>query len=207
MFKLPTNLRRLRPQTETQFKLPFPAPPNLRIAQLGDGPAFAGVQPFVAERRIELEAYRPQVIVGRAKDMQMVAEMVELRMLDLSSMDHATVVITECGDEPLSDVARVVLWQTFGVPVFEIFTGRDFSVLAAECELHEGWHLEEDVEFDLVHGQLVLDAPGNTGLQTGLLGRIDYEPCPCGRPAPRLMNIRPARKMPQSSSVRLAATA
>ncbi len=201
------RLKRVPAAATHQFRLPFPVSPGVRFAQLGAGPMFGGIKPFQAERRIELEAYRPQVIVGRAKDLQTLAEQVELCVLDLSSVDHAIVVVTECGTAPVSDVARVVLWQTFGVPVFEVFTGLDYSVLAAECELHEGWHLEPDVRLNMLQGELVLDARGNAGLRTGLSGRIDAEPCPCGRTTPRVMSVRPAMVGTGSSRARLAAIA
>jgi phenylacetate-coenzyme A ligase PaaK-like adenylate-forming protein len=153
---------------------------------------FAGIKPFRTGRWVEMEGFRPHVIVGRATDLMSLAEHVELGMLDLSSVDHALIVVTKCGLEPVTDVARVVLWQTFGVPVFEIFTGPDYTVLASECELHEGWHLEADVQLDFLQGELVLNARGNTGLRTGMAGRIDEEPCPCGRSTPRVMNVRRA---------------
>ena len=192
MPKLSSRLRRVTPDAPKGFRLPFPVTPKVRFAQLGVGPMFEGIKQFRAERWVELEGFRPQVIVGRATDLQSIAEQVELGMLDLSSVDHALIVVTQCGLEPLTDVARVVLWQTFGVPVFEIFTSLDYTVLASECELHEGWHLEADVQLDFLQGELVLNAHGNSGLRTGMTGRIDEEPCPCGRSTPRVMNVRPA---------------
>jgi len=67
--------------------------------------------------------------------------------------------------------------------------GPDNSLLAAECEAREGWHLEPDIECWSHDGELILDSPGNYGLRTGLTATIEETACPCGRTTPRLVNI------------------
>ena len=189
MRQVSNNLRRFRSQQATGTKLPFPAPSNLRLAQLNPAPLFDSVEPFTPERWVELEAYRPRVLVGRATELHRLAEQVELGMIDLSCVDHAIIALTASGDNPVSDILRVILWQTFGVPVFELYIGLDQSLLASECEAHEGWHLEPDVHVSLLHDELILDSPGGRGQRTGLTGTLDLEPCPCGRSTPRVLNI------------------
>lgn len=196
MTKFNINLLHARPAEQKRILLPFPAHPNVRIAQLTETPSFVGVQTFVPERWLELETFRPRVLVGYAGELQRLAERVDLGMLDLVCVDHAVVLLTPCGSKPLSDVLRVVLWQSFGVPVFELFVGPDKSLLAFECEAHEGWHLEPGVQLGAFEEELILDSPGNYGLRTGLRGRILEDTCPCGRETPRLMDIAAVRPSP-----------
>jgi hypothetical protein len=196
MTKFNINLLRLQPTQQKRILLPFPADPKVRIAQLTETPRFAGVETFVPERWLELETFRPRVVVGYAGDLQRLAERVDLGIVDLACVDHAVVVLTACGSKPLSDVVRVVLWQSFGVPLFELFMGPDKSLLAFECEAHEGWHLEPGVELRAFEDELILDSPGNYGLRTGLRGRVLKEACPCGRETPRLMDIMAVRPPP-----------
>jgi hypothetical protein len=196
MTKFNINLLRFQPTQQKRILLPFPADPKVRIAQLTETPRFTGVEAFVPERWLELETFRPRVIVGYAGDLQRLAERMDLGIVDLACVDHAVVVLTACGSKPLSDVVRVVLWQSFGVPVFELFVGPDKSLLAFECEAHEGWHLEPGVTLGAFEEELILDSPGNYGLRTGLRGRVLTEACPCGRETPRLMDILAVRPPP-----------
>jgi hypothetical protein len=196
MTKFNINLLRFQPTQQKRILLPFPADPKVRIAQLTETPRFSGVEAFVPERWLELETFRPRVVVGYAGDLQRLAERMDLGIVDLACVDHAVVVLTACGSKPLSDVVRVVLWQSFGVPVFELFVGPDKSLLAFECEAHEGWHLEPGVKLGAFEEELILDSPGNYGLRTGLRGRVLAETCPCGRETPRLMDITAVRPPP-----------
>ena len=127
----------------------------------------------------------------------------------LNSIDHSVFVLTQCGRSPLSDVMRVTLWQAFGVPLFEIFIGSHGRVLAAECEAHEGWHVEPGTHFTLVNGKLFVTAALNKGIETGLTAEMDETLCPCGREGLRLVNIdgHAAWTVRQESAAALAATA
>jgi hypothetical protein len=161
------------------------------------------VEAFWPQRWDELEAFRPQVLVGPATELQRLAERVRLHTIDLKYLDRAIFVLTECGDKPLTDVLRVVLWQTFGVPIYELFMGAGL-LLASECELHEGWHIEPPAAFSIAGNELIIDIPGRHRLRTGLNGHLDYELCSCGREGTRVMNLK---CLPNPGSCRLAATA
>jgi hypothetical protein len=102
-------------------------------------------------------------------------------------------------------VTRVVLWQAFGVPVFEIFTGLDNAILGYECELHEGWHLAPNVDMAETNGELTVEAPGVSPLRTALSGFITNDKCPCGREGPRLLDVERVRRA--EAGELLAATA
>jgi phenylacetate-coenzyme A ligase PaaK-like adenylate-forming protein len=213
--KFKINILRLQPIEKKRVSLPFPTDPKVRIAQLTETPPFEGVEAFIPERWLELERYRPHVILGNTADLQRLAEQVDLGMVDLTCVNHAVVALTACGASPLSDVLRVVLWQSLGVPIFELYIGPDHRLLAYECEAHDGWHLESGVvistfggelmDAELSDGELILDSPGTYGLRTGLCGRITEEACPCGRETPRLMDIVACGKPGVSRSLRASA--
>src|SRR5581483_2647827 len=122
MLRVSTKIRQLRRPRSHRRQLPFPAVPTLRVAQLGSAAtAFDSVEAFPRERWNELESFRPHVLVGSPSDLRRVAELSQRGILDLESIDHAMFALTRCGDQPLSDVSRVVLWQAFGVPLYELF--------------------------------------------------------------------------------------
>ena len=134
-------------------------------------------------------SFQPQVLVGSVSDLRRLAELVQRRAMDLSSLDRAIFAVTRCGDQPVTDISRVVLWQTFGVPVYEIFVGPRGVLLAWECEAHDGWHVDPGTRFSVLKNEIMLDVPGRQPIPTGLTGSIDNETCPCGCPGTRLVNV------------------
>ena len=205
MLQLRTNKTRFRAPSPSRRKLPLPASANVRIAQVSTAyEAFDAAQPFERDRWDELNVFRPSVLVGSAADLLALAELGQRHVLDLRSVDHAVFVLTECGDRPVSDVARVVLWQTFGVPVYELFVARSGILLASECEAHEGWHVDPAVGFSVRDGELIVEGHGRSGARTGLSGAIRIELCACGRRGMRLTNIE---ALPNAQGRTLAATA
>jgi hypothetical protein len=200
---LPVNVSRFRSQGFSRSRLPLASTANLRIAQISDRACFDSVKPFQPERWVEIEQYRPRVLVGFAADLHDLAERAESGLVELSSVDHAVFVLTPCGEAPVTDVLRVVLWQTFGVPVYELFMAAPGMLAASECEAHDGWHVEPGASFWLAKDELLLDIPGRKNIRTGLTASIDANLCPCGRAGSRLMNIA----LRSRSAQRFAATA
>jgi len=84
---------------------------------------------------------------------------------------HSAIVLRRPEDAFLTQPQRDLLWQAFGVPVFEQIIGDCGELLAAECEAHEGLHLES-ASF----------RPAGLPLETA--------PCGCGRKTPRLIPVR-----------------
>jgi hypothetical protein len=194
----PLLLRRRRLQR-------VPAPAKLRTAQITPGARFDS-QYFPSERWHELEQYRPEMLVGSAADLHWLAEKARMAGMQLNSVNHAIFVLTALGDIPAADTLRVVLWQAFGVPVHELFVGADGTVLAGECEAHEGWHVESGCRFYFLMGEeLVADSRHIKGIRTGLSGTLETQPCSCGRPSTRITDVklRPAMR----NRLLLAATA
>lgn len=190
MLKLATNIGRFRPKNRRQRRLPFPATPSQRIAQISAVThPFDLAQLFPCDRWNELQTFRPRVLVGSLSDLRRLSSLAETGEFSLSSVDHALFVLTICGLAPLTDVDRVSLWQAFGVPLFELFLDSHGRLLAAECEAHDGWHIETGSVFTLLDGKLVVDMPMRKGIETGLSGELDATICPCGREGLRVMNV------------------
>jgi len=188
--KVQAKLRQRRSAKNRHILLPFSVSPTLRLAQLSPGPKFADVQPFVLKRWSDLPVLAPNVVVGSLGEMRRLVAKVTCDCLDASCVDRAVVVLTSFGSKPLNDVARVGLWQAFGVPIFELYLGLDRSLLASECDAHEGWHLAPGIgSTALESGELMLQGAGNFGLRTGLRASLDPNTCPCGRRTPRVLEI------------------
>jgi phenylacetate-coenzyme A ligase PaaK-like adenylate-forming protein len=173
------------------------------VAQIADSASFDGVKDFQRGQWTELEHFRPRVLVGAETDLHELAQKVQAGAIELSSVDHAIFVLTGCGDKPLTDVLRVVLWQTFGVPVYELFVPRGGILAASECETHDGWHVQPGATFSLLNDELLVHGFGLKAMRTGFTAVLEPTPCPCGREGMRLMNIS---LRPQTAQ-RLAATA
>ena len=199
------NIKRFRPHNRSRRQLPLPAGSNVRIAQVSNlNGRFDSAQSFCRDRWDQLETFRPGVLVGSEADLRGLAELAQRDFIDLTSVDHAVFVLTACGENPVTDISRVVLWQTFGVPLYELLVDAKNRLLASECEAHEGWHIESCTSFSLLDGELIVNAPGLSDVPTGLTGRIEMELCPCGHRGIRVMDIE---ALTPSAEWALAATA
>jgi hypothetical protein len=170
-------------------KLPLPMASGLRVAQVSArGLLYGEAQYFPLDQHGVLQAFRPQVLIGSATELVTLARRATEGVVDLSSLDRALFVITDCRDVPLRDTSRVVLWQAFGVPIYELLLGGDGTPIASECEAHEGWHAEDGVTFSTVNGELWFQRRRDTAQGTGLVGNIEDAACPCGKSGKRILN-------------------
>jgi hypothetical protein len=96
------------------------------------------------------------------------------------ALTHSVIVLESPGDAPLSNGERERLWRAFRVPVFEQIIGPLGKLLAADCEAHDGLHVEAS-------GMLWADVqwPGY---------RLESAACGCGRKTPRLVCAMPAER-------------
>ncbi len=168
-------------------RLPLLGKDRLRIAQLTAAHAFESAELFPPQRWRKLEAYSPNILIGSTADLQRLVERVDLHTVRLTSLDHSIYVLTEVGDKPLTDVVRVVLWQRFGVPVYELYTDGRGSLLAFECEAHEGWHVEPNSHLAARNGELVWQSTVGNPVRTGLPRHLVMEACACGRAGARMV--------------------
>ncbi|MGH9558076.1 MAG: hypothetical protein ACRD30_02475 [Bryobacteraceae bacterium] len=141
----------------------YPIPPAPRTAVLIPG--------FRRQRKIRVFAsgwceaarrFAPQSIAGT------LAQIDELAHLGISPT-HAVIVLGRERDPRLTQQDRDRLWDALHVPVFEQIIAEDCTLLAAECEAHDGLHVESP---DFITGA----------------NQIDETPCGCGRPTPRLIS-------------------
>lgn len=154
--------------------------------------------PEVARRIARL---RPEVIVCYVSGGVTLARwMIENRF----DMPPPRGVVT--GAEALHESDRELLQRAFGAPVFNTYGGREFMLIAAECERREGLHLTADnlvVETVNERGEPVVGEPGrvlitdlhNYGMPfiryaNGDVATLDTRPCPCGRGLPLLRSIQ-----------------
>ena len=64
------------------------------------------------------------------------------RRIGLSRSPTPLIVLTRSGSLLLTIEQRQRLWLAFRVPVFEQIIGKNGALLAAECEAHDGLHIE-----------------------------------------------------------------
>jgi hypothetical protein len=109
----------------------------------------------------EAAAFAPAALAGTLE---------QLCALDrhmVPSLTHALIVLGRPGMDRLTEENRDRLWRAFRVPVFEQIIGKSGELLAAECEAHDGLHVESR--------RLPIENE-----------YVDSSPCPCGRKTPRI---------------------
>jgi hypothetical protein len=160
----PAGRMRTQPQ---QFTFPLSGP--VRIALLEEGfCSDANVRTFAPDDMAWLRSYAPEALVAPLDLALSLADRQRRGILDLPSVRTAIVVLTSCEDSPLTGDHRDLLWRAWGVPVFEQLRGPDGTVIARECEVHDGLHI---VGSNVVH---------NAELE------IVSGVCECGAETPRL---------------------
>lgn len=151
------------------------------------------INPDILESYQELlNEFRPRIIYAYPTPLALFCEY--LRDRGKSYHRPASAI---CTAEPLLEQQRELIERTLGCPVFEHYGARDFGMVGAECEAHQGVHLNPSavfVEFVPVEGS---EAEGlKEILVTDLLNlgfpMIRYrindcvipapKPCSCGRP-------------------------
>lgn len=188
--RLPVNFQRLSPRRSAgRPALPFPASLKLRLAQVVEPIFFDPTPPFALTDLSGLQSFRPQVLTGNLPDLAYLSGLSATGKIDLASVDRAIFVSTPCGRAPLDERSRSGLWHAFKVPVFELFTSYDGSLIASECEAHEGWHLEPLAIPTVRSHEVVLDFGGKQNFRLALHGVVSNSPCPCGRTGVRLLRL------------------
>jgi hypothetical protein len=123
---------------------------------------------FRAPDYVGLEEYCPEVLAASLDTVLVLADEKRRGRLSLSSVQTALVVFTTLDDSPLEDSHRDILWNTFGVPVFEQLRNAEGKVIARECEVHDGLHIDAGTAIPEHACEVLLD------------------PCECGADTSRL---------------------
>jgi hypothetical protein len=157
-------------------RLSFPISGPVRIALLEPGFGVErNVREFDAEDIAGLCSYAPEALVAPLDVALSLADQKSRRLVDLRSLNAAIVILTSLDDSPLTDDHRDLLWRAFGLPLFEQLRRWDGLVMARECEVHDGLHLDPNHD-------------GSVAV-VGLPGQIVSERCECGLETPRLKSL------------------
>ncbi|MDR3196224.1 MAG: hypothetical protein LBU34_00005 [Planctomycetaceae bacterium] len=148
----------------------------------------------------QLKRYRPPVILAYANALALFAAFLKQQGV---SVYRPKGIITSA--EVLTPEDRKLIEETFGAPVFNRLGCREFSVIASECEHHNGMHLmAEGLYIELIRGSRLAetDETGEiivTDLLNEAMPMIRYRlgdtaswvagTCSCGRSLPRINNV------------------
>ena len=143
--------------------LVYPIPPAPKTAVLINGfRPTANIRVFENGWTDEAVTFAPASIA---------ATLAQLHALPIiPSLRNALIALVRPNDPSLSEEDREHLWRNYRVPVFEQRIDDSCHLLAAECEAHDGLHLQS--ELSPREGEL-----------------LETTPCGCGRTTPRLIAI------------------
>jgi len=149
----------------------------------------------------DLRRHRPDVIVAYTKPIYELARRIDGR--GIRPFQPRSIVV---GAEKLHGFERELIERVFAAPVFETYGSREFMLVGAECDRHNGMHL--NMEHLLVEvldgagqptpagqeGELVITDLYNYGMPfvryaTGDRAVAGLEECSCGRGLPLLRKI------------------
>jgi hypothetical protein len=187
--------------------LEFPLSFAGRIALLEGGfhPCL-NVREFAAADLGQLPHYAPEALVCPLNLALFLADQKQRGLICLPSLSIAMVVLTRLDDAPLATHHRDLLWHAFEVPVFEQVLGWDGTVIARECEVHDGLHIAESAAIlhlyddELLVTQLTVFDEPLVRVRTGLAAEIVTGHCECGSETPRLRNLMPMAQKAASAT-------
>lgn len=145
--------------------------------------------------------YRPEVVVAYTNPVYEFARFLSERKL-VPAAPRAIIV----GAEKLHDFQRVLIEKVFQSPVFETYGSREFMLIGAECERHEGLHLsQENLLVEILNDDGQATPPGGEGnvvitdlfnygmpfirYVNGDRAVAGWKTCSCGRGLPLLTQV------------------
>jgi len=147
-----------------------------------------------------MRRFNPEIIRGYASSVYMMAKYMLERNIDYV---RPRAVITSA--ETLLDYMRKTIEDAFGCPVFDIYGSREIGAIAAECEMHTGYHISaENVVLEFVRdgehvaagedGVILVTSLRNFGMPfiryvIGDVGKPSDDVCSCGRGLPLLASV------------------
>ncbi|MGQ9652365.1 MAG: phenylacetate--CoA ligase family protein, partial [Phycisphaerae bacterium] len=148
----------------------------------------------------QLKSFRPKVILAYAKSAVLFARF--LKHEGIAAYQPQAMVTSA---EVLEDEERLLLEEVFGCPVFNRYGCREVSVIASECDRHNGMHImAEGLYVEIVRdsrparagelGEVLVTDLLNYGMpliryRIGDMGVATSGRCPCGRGLPRLERL------------------
>lgn len=147
-----------------------------------------------------IDRFRPKVLLGYTGPLIRLAQW----MLDTGRRVHAPRSFISCG-EAMHEFQRDIVEKAFGCPAFNTYGCREFMLVAAECDRHEGLHVNSDhlvVELaktadapaEGATGEVVVTDLSNFGMPfiryaTTDLATPAHHECSCGRGLPLLKRV------------------
>jgi phenylacetate-CoA ligase len=148
----------------------------------------------------DFRRFRPEIIVAYANSLGMVVDYCMAKKIELTK---PVGIITSA--EVLTDETRAKIESYFDVKVFDRYGSRETSVIASECEAHDGLHINaENLYLEFIErgkdvkpgavGEIIVTDLGNWAFpfiryQIGDLGSPAEGVCRCGRTLPRMQMI------------------
>lgn len=149
--------------------------------------------------RLTLNQFRPRIIYAYPTPLALFCEY----LANCGKPFHRPASAI-CTAEPLLEQQRDVIGKVLGCPVFELYGSREFGMIAAECERHQGLHFNpsaayveflpvEGAETEGLHEILVTDLL-NYGMpliryKVNDCALISEQSCACGRGYPLVKQI------------------
>jgi phenylacetate-CoA ligase len=147
----------------------------------------------------KLQKQQPEVVKGYASSVYFAAK----KILDDDKKLRPRTVITSA--ESLLPHWRSTIEQAFGCNVFDYYGSREIGAMAAECQVHSGYHISaENVVLEFVkdgehvspgeQGEIIVTNLRNYGMpfiryKIGDTGVPSDEACTCGRGLPIMKSI------------------
>lgn len=156
---------------------------------------------IMEDYRERINRFRPEAIVGYTTPLYNFAKFIKENKKRCVRIKSA---ITAA--EKLYDYQREAIESAFGCKVFETYGSREFMLIAAECERHQGMHMSIDnLYIEILKEDGSPAGPGETGeivitdlhnygmpfirYKIGDLGVPADRTCPCGRGLPLIEKI------------------
>ena len=145
-----------------------------------------------------LSDYHPYIVQGFPSIAYAIARYAEKKKYNIKGLFQ----IYESTGETLYDFQREKIEEVFGCELFNRYGDAEFGIIAYECNLHKGLHVQSDVVYvetpvieDGGKPEIVVTSLTNYVMpliryRTGDLAQLSKVPCECGLPYPRLEQMQ-----------------
>jgi hypothetical protein len=194
----PSDFRNSRAPAPPPPQLRYPANRQIRTAVVGVRIAESDTARMFHPGWIEqIRQFEPEAIAAPVSVLRRLAASASYKGLrSFPTLTRAVVAFTGAEYGTISTADRNTLWQAFEVPIFEQCLAPDGSLLAWECEAHEGLHtVEENAIVELNSGsQLILTSLTDRRhpairVITPLIASFHNGTCGCGKSGQRITGL------------------
>ncbi|MFN7924419.1 MAG: hypothetical protein U0Q16_30225 [Bryobacteraceae bacterium] len=187
---------RARDPRPVRLVSPWPGGPEITVIQPWFGVAAERVLPRFDPAWFQGTQFA--ALAAASADLVALAEAVLQGAIAMPPLEFGAIAFDRIGATPFSEQDRDLVWKALGAPVFVELRGLIGERLAAECDCHEGLHvnpaaaiveLRDHESREILLTNLLNHNYPVLRLATGLSGVIAETPCGCGAVTPRLMNL------------------